>query len=280
MPTFILNLLRAILVEYRKLYSICCVRSIHSSATDKNPQFIVSLTSYGERVYKTAPYAIASLMNQSVFPDRIILWLAHNTPIPPVLQRLSRKGLEIRFCEDIRSYKKLIPALHDFPEDILITTDDDVYYPRNWFEQLKTAYLHDSSMIYTHRAHEIQLDENHAIMSYREWLACIQSPKNTVCIFPTGVGGILYPPHSLDHNPAFDKEFTALAPSADDIWFWAMAKLSGTKHCLIKDGYRQLLYVDPAEELKGLTIVNNQKNQNDVQLKVVIDRFPELIKKI
>jgi hypothetical protein len=52
--------------------------------------------------------------------------------------------------------------------------------------------------------------------------------------FPTGVGGILYPPKCF-HKDIADKElFLKLAPNADDIWFWAMACLIGRKkinHC-------------------------------------------------
>ena len=32
-------------------------------------------------------------------------------------------------------HTKLVPALKAFPNDILVTADDDVFYPVNWFEQ-------------------------------------------------------------------------------------------------------------------------------------------------
>jgi hypothetical protein len=132
-------------------------------------QYIVTLTSYGKRVKSTAPYTICSLLNQTILPDRIILWLANGTVIPPILKDLTKKGIELKFCEDIKSYKKFIPALKQFPNDVLITADDDVYYPENWFEQLKIAYNNDKTRIYAHRIHEISFDEQNNMMPYRTW---------------------------------------------------------------------------------------------------------------
>ena len=44
-------------------------------------------------------------------PDETVLWLAKSefAQLPPEILRMD--GLTIRQCEDIRSYKKLIPTL-------------------------------------------------------------------------------------------------------------------------------------------------------------------------
>ena len=39
----------------------------------------------------------------------------------------------------------------------------------------------------------------------------------------TGVGGVLYPPHSLSKKMLRPEVFMQLAPTVDDIWFWAAA---------------------------------------------------------
>jgi hypothetical protein len=108
-----------------------------------SPQFIVSLTSHGRRIHTKVQYAIHSLFNQTVQPDRIVLWLAHETKIPKKLKKMQDAGLEIYFCDDIGSFTKLIPALINFPNDVIITADDDVYYHRDWFKILKEAYNKD-----------------------------------------------------------------------------------------------------------------------------------------
>jgi hypothetical protein len=235
------------------------------------------LTSHGERVTKTAPYAAYTLLRQSVRAGKVILWLARGTAIPPLLRRLQDNGLDIRFCKDMRAYTKLIPALAEFPGDILITADDDVYYPKRWLEGLKKAYMNDPSKIYCYRAHEIVVDEDGNIAPYNAWKHCMKNNSRAGRLFPTGVGGILYPPRSLGDLCLREEEFMKLAPDGDDIWFWAMAKCMGTKHEVIGNGrMRRIINVDPDEASKGLCLENVYNGGNDRQLKAILERFPAI----
>ena len=77
----------------------------------ENP-LIVSLTSYEER-FEDLVISIYSLLNQSIKPDRIILWLSDNlclNDLPYDITRFIKNGLEIRFVKDIGSYTKAIYA--------------------------------------------------------------------------------------------------------------------------------------------------------------------------
>jgi hypothetical protein len=240
--------------------------------SENKRQFIITLTSYGKRVKSTVPYTICSLLDQTALPDRIILWLAEGTLVPPILNALTGKGVEIKFCEDIKSYKKIIPALKQFPDDVLITADDDTYYPKDWFERLKTAYINDPTRIYAHRIHQITFDEHNNIMPYKKWRH--EVTREGGVLFPTGLGGILYPPHSLDKRYGETGEFMNLAPRGDDIWLWAMAKLKGTEYGLVNNGCT--CFVDVIPFTYGL-VVKNLKGENDIQMRNVLNRFPELL---
>jgi lipopolysaccharide biosynthesis glycosyltransferase len=263
------------------------------------PQYIVTLTSYGERLTKTAPYAIASLLAQMEQPDRLILWVAHadgprifnaNADITAIYAELLAKGVEIRYCEDLKSYKKLVPALREFPDDILITADDDCLYPFDWFAKLKATAAENPGKIVCHRAHEILVDGEHYPLAYDSWRKSVSAEDfaqmpNSV-IFPAGAGGILYPPRSLDtrvlyaartSNPQgkdMDKMLSALRilPAADNIWFWAMAKLAGTEYAVAPDGYRKDAVIDET--------ISKQRRANgiryDEQLAAMLKEFPEL----
>lgn len=94
-----------------------------------NSKVIVSLTTYNKRIYDVY-LAIESIMQQTVKPSKIILWLDENEfrpdNIPNSLILQQKRGLEIRFCANIKSYKKLIPTLKNYSNDIIITIDDDV----------------------------------------------------------------------------------------------------------------------------------------------------------
>jgi hypothetical protein len=270
------------------------------SCADKNsPEYIVSLTSYGKRLTDTAPYAIVSLLGQNVKPDKIILWVAHEDKenIAGILYGLVEKGLEIRFCEDIRQYKKLIPALREFPDECIITADDDVYYPADWFEQLMTEHKKDPRKIVCHRANGIKVDNNHKLLPYRKWDPVIDpsvyfAPQSggchqPECIFPTGVGGILYPPKCFYKDILNRELFTELAPYADDIWFWAMAVLNGeyfekAPYAVIENNCSMLNKLRDVEcrqmqREKPLYYYNVRGKGNDWQLEAVLNTYPQII---
>lgn len=252
------------------------------------PQYIVSLTSYGERLTTTAPYAIISLFDQSIQPDKIILWVGDNDKekVGEILGKLEKIGLEIRYYEDIKSYKKLIPSLEAFPEDYIITADDDIYYPHNWCEQLINEQKKHPNKIICHRTREIKVDENCNPLPYSQWSHFIPGNQySPFSIFPTGVAGNLYPPKSLDKQVVNKELYMKLALNADDIWFWAMALINKkyfgeeSPYIVIKDGYSHHLQgVDHTQSHDGtsLTNYNVHEHGNDKQLKAVIEYFPQL----
>ena len=78
---------------------------------------IVSLTSYPAR-YKILPLTLKCLLSQTVRPDEVVLWIAHEDRdlLTKEITSLQRFGLTIRFCSDLRSFKKIIPALRTYPD--------------------------------------------------------------------------------------------------------------------------------------------------------------------
>jgi len=269
-----------------------------------SPQYIVSLTSYGKRLTDTAPFAIVTLLNQTIKPDRVILWVANEDKesIPKIMGKLTEKGLEIRFCEDIKSYKKLIPALKSFPRDYIITADDDIFYPQNWLEQLLGEHKKTPHKIICHRAHGIKVDEGHNPIPYTKWDYSIKpriyfsqvfiSQQQSVLrhqlesVFPTGSAGILYPPKCFHADTMNKNLFMNLAPYADDIWFWAMAVMNkehfgeDSPYIVIAGScLRTLSLIDPRQEKNGNALANYNwsKNGNDKQLKAIIEQYPQIM---
>lgn len=203
----------------------------------RETKLIVSLTSFPDRI-KTVHITINTLLNQTVKPDKLILWLADSqfpnkeNDLPDELLKLKGLGLEIRWCEDLKSYKKLIPALKEFPEDIIVTADDDLYYQRDWLESLYSAYLENQNYIYTRRACGIKLENN--ILSITPHYAN-SNYKPTLLNQLLGGAGTLYPPHSLNEDVFNTDLIKTLIPTHDDIYFWIMAVLNGTRIRLIKN---------------------------------------------
>lgn len=245
-----------------------------------NLNIIASLTSYGRRV-QTAHLAIKTIMNQTKKADKIILWLADSEftidSIPRSLQNLQDEGLGIKFCKDIKSYKKLIPALTEYPNDIIITFDDDIYYKNNVIEILYDSYLKERNVIHCIRGHRIKFLPDGKVDLYNNWDMCIDSSEVSFDIFPTGAGGILYPPNSLYEDVVRDDIFMKLAPNGDDIWFKAMSLKKCVKAKVVAHeefGYSKSLNYIENTQADALWLQNkNEDNGNDQQIKNIFFKY-------
>ena len=276
--------------------SIKEVNQLGITTEKRNPKVIVSLTTFPGRintVYKT----ISTLLQQSVKPDEVVLWLADsqfpNRELPENLTRLQQFGLSIRWCEDIKSFKKLIPSLREFPNDIIITADDDIFYPENFVESLYEQYLKQPQFIHANRAFLIKRFWNKYSMNARSYVydrSYLPAFHNE---FMTGYG-TLFPPHSLDEG-VFDSEtFMSIIPTNDDIWFWGHAVKKGTKINVNPKGYDLNLLFDRTVQdcalwklnmdntqvgTSGIGGVNKMCNYNPIIQNNLISEFqPEFLK--
>lgn len=244
-----------------------------------NPQLIVSLTSYGRRVHKVY-YTIISLLRQTKKPDMVVLWLDNehwnDNNIPVRLLRLQKKGLTIKYCKDLKSYKKLIPALEEYPNSMIITCDDDIYYKSNMVERLVEAYEKDPSKIYAHRAHLITYDSIGTMDSYNKWPEEISNMSGTQ-VFPTSGGGTLYKRDLLYKDICNYELFMKLSPKADDVWFFFMSYLNKT--CSVVLPYKGYIYYpldvfyQTLHKNSNLAYSNYTECLNDVQIKEVMDYY-------
>ncbi len=254
--------------------------------TGDDKDLIVSLTSFPQRMYELH-YTLYSLLTQNIKPGKIILWLAEEEfphlekDIPKKVLNLRNNGLEIKWCNNIYSYKKLIPALKNYPDNIIVTADDDIFYENDWLEKLILSHEKDKKSIICHRAHKIKFTKEGVIASYKNWAKKIRTSAPSYFNFSTGAGGVLYPPHCLYKDILNEKLFMEFAPKADDVWFWAMALLNGTKTSVAQNCTKQLTYINPERE-RGLTneltlFQTNKKGGNDLQLEKVINHYPQIL---
>lgn len=269
------KLLRQIAVLARSLYGFCLkglydmhLLSVPSLGQRESIDAVVSLTSYGRRVSTgIVCYTLYSLLRQTRHPKRILLCIdqtAWNTGnLPKRLQALQRKGIEVRFSQDIYSYTKLLPAISLCPNEVIITVDDDVLYPKRLLEELWRVHeVHPNDIVATH-----VLAPTDPTLPYRQWA---QAPSGTESLhyFPLGVGGVLYPPRSLKKEMLNYDLAKQYAPKADDVWFWAAGIAAGTLkrktgwtfQSVSFDAIYQYLHQGSAlqhSNVKGETITNN-----------------------
>ena len=244
--------------------------------TKREVPIIVSLTSYPDR-FEDLPLTLYSLLNQSLKPDRIILWLDNTSEdlseLPYELTQFIKNGLEIKFVKDIGSYTKVIYAFKEFPFAINITADDDIYYQRDWLKKLYLSYIAHPEDIHVHRAHRVDLNT-----PYEKWQKHISEESARYDNFLTGVGGVLYPPKCFTKEVLRDDVFLKQAPKADDIWLWVMALVHNRKIRVVKNHLKTLIATNIYKQLfKDNLYKHNKKGANDKQLSNLLQFYKQNI---
>lgn len=245
---------------------------------------IVSLTSYPARI-GTVHQVVRSLLTQTVKAWKIVLWLAREEfpggvrSLPPELIALTKeKNFMIDWCENIRSYKKLIPSLRKNPDSVIVTVDDDLLYPPDTLKRLVEAYQEAPNSIQALRVRIITAKSGE-VQPFLDWLptwigdqgSAPESFDNHLI----GFGGVLYPPKCLDRRVLDMSTAMEICSEQDDLWFWAMALLKGTKVVGVScKGFNPVPIAQAAES--GLWVKNCVNGGNDIALHRLFTRFPEL----
>ena len=230
---------------------------------------IISLTSFPGRIDKVY-LCINSLLRQSVRADKIILWLAKEQfpsgNIPKKLSDLINEQFEIRYCDDLKSYKKIFYTAQEYKDDVIITVDDDTLYPEDWLVELVKTYQSNRDKVCCYRAHKMTLENGH-IGSYSSWVGL--SPDEvgpSRLLVPIGVGGVLYPPHYFD---AVEFDFSLIremCPTADDLWLKAIGLKNGYEAVKVYPNSKEWFTIKSSQR-ESVMQSNVGKNLNDVSMK-------------
>lgn len=267
----ILNKLKSIIAVYiKKLYYLFLL-FFSKKLIHKDDSIILSLTSMPARI-KSSWISIVSLLNQKHKNYKLILVLSTEEfpmrRIPWTLNFLKSKGLEILWTKkNIRSYKKLLPVRKKYPNSIIITFDDDVFYESWRVSDLVKENINNPLSIIGYRGAEVKKDKNKKILPYKSWQN-VQQQTLSENIFLTGVGGILYPPNIefdlLIQNYSLAKK---LCPYADDVFFWAISNfLNIKKVCLLRPCIEEIYEMRNVPKLCLKNNNNLNKINNDSQI--------------
>ena len=252
----------------------------HSGVTDQKREtaLVVNLTTIPSRVH-LVHLAIESIFQQSIKADQVILWLGEDKfreqGTPSHLESLKKRGLEIRYCEDVRSHTKLVHAVKQMPESIHVTADDDLIYPQKWLELLYDEHVLDGTSVICHRAHKMRLNKHGQVLPHSQWDYETDQTGPSFSFFPTGSGGVLYPPHSLSEKLHEKETFLKICPTEDDLWFKAMAMINGVKARRVNG---ELMTDDSMVLVRGSQVValchaNVKDDGNYEQIKKVFEEF-------
>ena len=253
---------------------------------DKREQkLIVSLTSFPQRI-NIVIKTIKTLLNQTIKPDEIVLWLApeqfpnKDADLPEELSALKNFGLTIDWYKDIRSYKKIIPALKKYPDAVIITVDDDIYYAPDTIETLYRSYLNHPDEIHAHRCDWLKVSEDKKITWEKTRELYLDRHRGQASFHNrlTGYGGVIYPPGCFYQDVCNEELIKKLLPTHDDIWLWAMTVLKGYKTRLVKGYSESIDYVEASQEY-GLCKINKKGVGTSLEeaYEIILKQYPEIL---
>lgn len=280
---YIINILGIrFLIKHKSKFQYKAAENFGLNKPERSQKLIVSLTSFPARI-ESVHITINTILRQNLKPDKVILWLAKEEfpggteSLPEELKKLQHLGLEIEWCENWGSYKKIIPTLQKYPNDIIVTADDDLYYEEDWLESLYNEYLKNPKNIYVRRAARVARNNNsYSILSARK-TGYTDIEGASYFNQMLGGSGCLFPPGSLYKDILDREKAVSLLPTHDDIYLWGMAVLNKTKICVVK-GYKANLYVRENTQHCGLCKINN-KNKGVSQAeayKILLGKYPQI----
>ncbi|MDY6045688.1 MAG: hypothetical protein SPI87_01490 [Anaerobutyricum sp.] len=245
---------------------------------DAESRIIVSLTTYPERI-GSVWLTIVSLLQQTMKPYKVVLWLAEEQfpqrEIPRNLQRLIGRGLEIRFCEDLKPHKKYYDAIRQWPDYYIITADDDIFYPENHIEQLWKGHEKYRNSVICHWSHRIEFDVSGQFQPYNNWVDNGEDIPSYATL-AVGCNGVLYPPGSLPEETFHMDKIRKNSLYTDDLWLKCMEILNKRK--TVNCNEVPLIYFNVlSTKNTGLWKSNTgESRNNDIIWSRLMEMYPEV----
>jgi len=242
----------------------------------RTKKIIVSLTSFPARI-DTVWIAIECIFRQKVKADKVILWISREQfegiELPQMLLNQKKRGLEIYYLnEDLKSHKKYIQAFVDFPNDYILTVDDDLYYDKWLIANLLELKEKYPNTIPSNRAHLMKFDNLNKLLPYSSWHHNYSKEIVSSLLLPTGGYGTMYEVRQLSDVVTKIDLIKSLAPHADDIWLRINSLLKGIK-VSTNSRYNKDPITIKSSQLEKLVSKNVQEGGNDIQLRNLLNHF-------
>lgn len=231
------------------------------------PKIIVSLTSYPKRM-EMMPRVVASLNNQTIKPDRIVIYLSKEEFLD-CKNMVDEKYYEENnvtiswVSNNYGPYKKFIYSFKEFKDDIVITVDDDVEYAETMIEDLLSGAEKFPDAVIARRARLITSTDDDRIETYENWSTIREEEAGFFANNPRfdliaiGMGGVLYHPNRFSEEIFREDLFKEVCPNTDDLWLKLFEVLANVPVVLvdrmnndseIKEISRDGLYVNRNKE--------------------------------
>lgn len=205
-----------------------------------DPKVIVSLTTHDLRLTNgTVERVIKNIIDGTFKELRVVLTLYKDDEslIPASLRKMIDDGSIELIVSDInlRPHLKYFYAMQKYRNLPVITIDDDILYPDDMVEKLYKKWTENPRYIIARRSFPIVTTYYGELTRYATWMAqgLIKSEAPLMAAFPTGVGGILYPPDCLQLSDADIPEINTILTD-DDFYLKAIEVRKGIRTITIE----------------------------------------------
>lgn len=246
----------------------------------RKEKIIISLTSYPQR-FPFIGNCLKSLLLQKTKPDKIIVYLGSDSrekDLTPEMIMYKKYGVEYKFDKflNLKPHKKYFYAMQEFPNDIVVTADDDIIYPNDWLSSLLNSYEKYPNAISARRVHLMRYDKERNLLPYNLWIdQCRSVRKPSHDLLATGGSGTLYPPSCLVKETFDYKKIISISLNADDIWLKIMELISNMPVVWVPN-----ISVEPisiANNTEKLTSKNVFNANNDIYINSLMEYYKNRI---
>ena len=247
-----------------------------NTSEKREKMIVVSMTTFPQRFDKIG-IVIRSILYQDLKPDKIVIYLDGETKYSDLTEEMisfEKDGVEYRFHNEtlLKCHSKYLFAMLDYPDAIIVTTDDDVILPHNWLRSLVDSYLKYPNAVSARRVHLMRYD-NGGFLPYNHWFDQWRKEKKpSHLLFATGVGGVLYPPHCLMPEALNQEMIKKLSLNNDDIWLKCWEVMSGTPVVWVPNNEVALAQTENEQEV-ALSNTNVSEGRNDILFYNVLEYY-------
>lgn len=216
---------------------------------------VVNITTTNNRLDLCAS-TVFSLINQSVSPDAIIVWVSKEPymsddgilSIPDWVGFINSKRdiLKFKYTKNTGPYRKIFPALREYtPDDVLVYADDDVVYGKDWLKFLHDMFLKNNGDFVV--ASRVRIKTKNLFSKYKSYTMFPICHKNSLLdsnFIITGVGGCILSKKHIKHEYFDNEDYINIAPRTDDLWISKIIELSGSRVQVCTEALKQVYEID------------------------------------
>lgn len=228
-------------------------------------KYFASMTTYPAR-FKSALTAIESIQNQTIKPKALVIniseedWLLAERDLIRQAKFKFKGWVIANPCKNLKPANKIIPTAKKYGDQIIVTFDDDIVYPKNRVEELIQKHKEYPDHPIAYRTRLVKFDKE-SPMPYGSWHISHGDNVPNKLNFPTSVSGSLYPPNFFPESFFNVEKYIELSHDNDDIWTYFHVLLKGSS--FVKGGTELVPPGVPGSQESALWKSNVGKGGND-----------------